>query len=751
MPAHPWQTNFTAGELTEQLLARTDWQKYANGAACLKNFLVRPHGGAARRAGTIYVGATKDPTGRVRLVRFEFSTTQAYILEFGNLYVRFWANRGPVTSGGVPVELVTPYTTAELRELRFEQSADVLYIAHRDHAPAKLERLAATVFRLQTIKFNPPPTFEEETLPAATLTLTATTGDSVTATASAPVFLAGDLGRELRSGPGRASIMTVVSTSVLTINILDDFLTTGPIAASTWGIFGSPNAGTLTPSIIAPVNGVVTLTSSLAAFRVADVGAYVYLNDGIVKITTFTSTTVVVGVILKELSVITAAPSGTWTVERPSWSVGRGFPGTVALHDQRLWWAGSSEFPDGVWGSVVGDYENFAVGPNDDDSLFFQLASPGVDLIRWMKGLPDGLGLGTLAGEVTITGGTDQPITPTTVTVRTPTTYGSDYIVDAIRISNVVLFVQRGAMRVREFAFDFVSTNSYVAPDLTIIAEHLTRLGVVETAYASSPDSILFAVRSDGILLTLTYERLETVVGWSHHDTQGLFESVAVIPNACGTGDEVWVAVNRTVVGGAYWATGYWAPKYWHADYWAQTADVDRRYIEIFDGSANTDASLFYAGAAAGTFAGLNHLEGLTVKAITLDGTVYDLVVVGGAITLPNAATTTELEVGLHFTSTLQTLRPELTTAIGTAQARIKHWNHVTLRVACTWGVLTLNGEPVEYPETITVGPTAPFTGDMHRKFNLGWDREGQLTVQTTEPKPCTILGITGAIQLDDG
>lgn len=751
MPAHPFQTNFTAGELTEQLLARVDWQKYANGAACLKNFLVRPHGGAARRAGTLYVGAVKDPTARVRLVKFEFSITQAYMLEVGPHYIRVWANRAPVLSGGVPVEVATPYTQTDLRELRFEQSADVLYIAHRHHAPRKLERLSATEFRLQVINFNPPPTFEQEVFPAATLTLTAATGDSVTATASAAVFLAGDLARQIRSGPGRAVIMAVLSTTQVRLNILDDFTTTGPIASGDWSLDGSPNAGTLTPSIIAPINAVITLTSSLAAFRASDVGAFLFLTDGIVKITTFTSTTVVVGVIVKVLRVVTAAPAGTWTLERPAWSDALGYPGVVALHDQRLWWAGSDQFPDGLWASVVGDYEVFAVGPADDDAVFFQLAESGVNLIRWLKSLSEGLGVGTLAAELTISGGIDQPITPSAVNVKNQTAYGADYTVDAIRVSNVVLFLQRGALRLREFAFDFVQTNAFVAPDLTIIAEHLTRLGLVELAYASSPDSIVFAIRPDGILLSLTYERIETVVGWAHHETDGLFESIAVIPNNCGTGDELWVAVGRSVTGGAYWATGYWHADYWHANYWALAAEVQRRYIEIFDGGANTDASLFYAGAAAGTFTGLNHLEGLTVKAITEDGRVYDLVVTGGSITLPDGATATELEVGLHFTSSLQTLRPELATPIGTAQGRTKHWNHVTLRVACTHGVLTLNGEPVEYPEGVTVGPAALFTGDMHRKFNLGWDREGQLLIQTTEPKPCTILGITGAIQLDDG
>src|SRR4030095_14825587 len=211
--------------------------------------------------------------------------------------------------------------------------------------------------------------------------------------------------------------------------------------------------------------------------------------------------------------------------------------------------------------------------------------------------------------------------------VRVPTKYGSDYQVDAIPVANVVLFLQRGARRLREFAFDFVNSNSYVATDIAIIAEHLTRDAILEMAYASSPDSILFCIRPDGVLLTLTYERPEEVVGWAHHETQGAFESVAVIPNNCGSGDEAWVAVNRSVLSGAYFHASYFHPGYFADGYFAEGGTVDRRGLEIFDVSMNVDAGLTYAGTAAGTFTGLTHLEGFTVKAITEDGTVYDLVV----------------------------------------------------------------------------------------------------------------------------
>src|SRR4030095_13466052 len=644
MPAHPFQTNFTGGEMTEQLLARVDWTKYANGAACLKNFLPRTHGGAARRAGTMYLGSVRDPSVPVRLVKFEFSVTQAYILEFGDLYIRFWANRTRLEVAGVPVEVVTPYTAGELRTLRFEQSADVLYIAHPDHAPMKLQRTSATEFQLDPINFNPPPTFEREIFPLADLSMTsAAIGAGVVFFASAAVWLAGDVGRQIKSGVGRAVITAFTSTTQVTGTIIDAFDSTGPIASGEWRMDGSPNAGTNTIAASGPVNAPASFITSLDAYRAEDVGKFIHAAGGIAKIYLVENATTAHGLILKTF---TGTPpivvrAGALALESPPWADERGGPGVVALHDQRLWWGGSGEFPDGVWGSVVGDYENPARGVTGHHAVFFGLGPPAVNLMRWMKGLSDGLGVGTIANEISLSAGTDAPITAASPpNVRVPTKYGSDYQVDAIPVANVVLFLQRGARRLREFAFDFVNSNSYVATDIAIIAEHLTRDGILEMAYASSPDSILFCIRPDGVLLTLTYERPEEVVGWAHHETQGAFESVAVIPNNCGSGDEAWVAVNRSVLSRAYFHASYFHPGYFADGYFAEGGTVDRRGLEIFDGSMNVDAGLTYAGTAAGTFTGLTHLEGFTVKAITEDGTVYDLVVSGGSITLPAGATT---------------------------------------------------------------------------------------------------------------
>lgn len=767
MPVHPFLNAFTTGEITDQLIARTTWEKYQNAAACLKNFVVRPYGGAARRAGTIYLGEVKDSSQRIMLRRFEFNITQAYILEMGQGYIRFWANRARVVSAGVPVEVATPYLTSELRELRFEQSADVLYITHHHHPPMKLQRTSATAFQLDPINFQPVPTFEQEVFPVADLTLTALSGTGQFAGTSAPVFLAGDVGRQIRSAAGRAVITAFGTATSVGINIIDAFDTTGPIPSGDWRMDGSPNAGTLLISSNGPVNSSASFTSSLDAFRPEDVGAYLYVAGGMAQIYEVASPTVANAMILRELTgtpPITAA-IGSWTLERPVWSADLGYPGVVALHDQRLWFAGSDTFPDRVWASNVADYENFARGVEDDDALDYQLALSGVNLVRWMKGLPDGLGVGTLASEAKLDGGGGSggnPMTPTSVRARELTFYGCDYTVDAIHTTNLVLFVQRGAQRIRELTPNPESVNAeYVAPDLTILAEQLTRTSIVELDRAASPDSIVFAITGGGELLTCAYERPENVIGWSHHETQGLYESVAVIPNNCGSGDEVWVEVNRQVQIGDYWATGYWATRYWAPSYWALDSVIDHRTIEVFDGGLNTDAGLVYAGVAAQTFTGLGHLEGQTVKAIDQDGVVYDLVVVSGAVTLPPPATATELEVGLHYTSTLKSLRPELQGPAGTAQARRKRWQTVTLRVYCTRGRLQL-GETgsdmavLEYPEgtpgraeTVT-DTTESYTGDMGRMANFGWSREGQLTIQTLDPKPCTILALTGQLEMDD-
>ena len=774
MPSHPFKTNFTAGELSPKLTGQVDLAKYAHGAACLENFAVQVHGGAARRAGTTYIQDARESgafqsdfvqtdafdvaTGDtvVRLVPFKFSTTQVYMLEFGNQYIRVFTDRAPLLSGSVQVEITSPYAGEDLRSLRFTQSADVLYIASQFYPPHKLSRITATTFSLTAITFLPPPTTEVGVDLDASLTLTATTGLGITISASNLVFLAADVTRQIKADAGgRAVITGFTDAQTVTADVLDPFTTVGPIVPGDWLLEGSPGA-TATPSIKEPKFGAVTVTLGAAGFRSSEVGRYLRISGGVIKLTAITGSTTATGQILKVLTTVTAAPAGAWSLEEEAWSEARGYPGTVALYGQRLYWAGTLVQPDTIWGSVVADYENHGGGADDDDAVEFVVAQDAVNVIRWLKGLRQ-LMIGSVGGELQATGSTDGPITPSAVNVKNQTAWGSDYNVDAFPVANVILFLQRGARKIREEAFSF-EADSFVSPDLSILAEHLFTSAIVEMAYLSQPDSILLCVRDDGVLLGMTYERPENVVAWHHHTTDGKFISVATLPNS--SGDELWAVVEREFATseGAFQTNAFQANAFQDSG----LSTERRRSIEVFDGALTTDMSATYEGDPT-TLIAVPHLESKTVAAVFADGTFQmdawqqdliqgDLldfeygVVVDGQLTM--SAEHASVEIGIPFASHLELLRPELALATGSIQGRRLRYNEVTVRFLCTEGSPTINGEAIRYPdEGQGIGP---FTGDV-RVLEQGWDRAGIIRIEQPDPLPCTVLAVGGSIEADNG
>ena len=158
--AAPLQTAFNGGEVGRLLESRVDQEKYYSSCSLLENYIPTVQGPVKRRAGTRHAGSVKDSANRTWLVRFEFSIEQAYILEFGHLYLRFWLNHGQLLSGGMPYEIATPYAAADLTDaqgqftMRFVQSADVLYIAVPGYQPRKLTRLGATNWTLSALDLN---------------------------------------------------------------------------------------------------------------------------------------------------------------------------------------------------------------------------------------------------------------------------------------------------------------------------------------------------------------------------------------------------------------------------------------------------------------------------------------------------------------------------------------------------------------------------------------------------------------------
>jgi hypothetical protein len=218
-------TSFVSGEFSAKLDGRTDFAKYQTSCKTLENFLIHPQGAATRRVGTQFISEIKDSTKKTRLIPFEFSTTQTYILEFGNQYIRFYKDKGQILSGGSAYEISSPYLEAELFDIKFAQSADVMYLVHPNHETSKLSRTGHTSWSLDEVEFTDGPYLAVNTT-STTMSPSATTGNGITITASANTFVSTDVGRLINFSNGYAKITAFGSATSVTADVKDDFDTT---------------------------------------------------------------------------------------------------------------------------------------------------------------------------------------------------------------------------------------------------------------------------------------------------------------------------------------------------------------------------------------------------------------------------------------------------------------------------------------------------------------------------------------------
>jgi hypothetical protein len=660
-------TNFTGGELSPRLDGRNDLTKYASGCKTLENMIVYPHGSAARRPGTQFVAEVKDSTKKTRLVPFEFSTTQTYMLEFGNQYIRFYKDNGVILSGGSPYEIVSPYLEAELFEIKYAQSADVMYICHPNHAVRKLSRTGHTAWTLTEVEFTNGP-YLDDNVTAVTFHLSAHT-----------------------VGTGR------------------------------------------------------TLTASTATFSSTDVGRLVRFRDGYGEITAFTSTTEVTITIIEDMG--SSSSSTDWSLG--AFSDTTGYPSCVTFFEQRLVFAGTKSQPQTLFFSKSGDYENMDENRGgtvaDDDAIIYTIASNQVNAIRFMTSTRT-LIVGTAGGEFTVSGGgTDSAITPTNILIKKQSNHGSANL-DAIAVGNATLFLQRAKRKIRELAYNF-DVDGYLAPDMTILAEHISETGITQMAYQQEPNQIIWCVRTDGQLIALTYQREQQVVAWHRHIFGGSFstgnavcESVAALPT---DNDEyqLWVIIKRTING-----TTKRYVEYLHTFDFDETDNTDFNFL---------DSQLVYSGSPVTSISGLSHLEGQTV-AILADGATHPRKVVSsGSISLDRSAS--KVKVGLPYTSLLQTMRLDAGSQDGTSQGKTKRIFDITLRIYESIGIEVgpdlNNMERIPFRSSATLMDQAipVFTGDKEIEFRGNYETDGYVYVRQDQPLPLTILSLYPRLVTNDG
>lgn len=709
------QTNFTAGEVSPRMLGRVDIARYQNGAEIIQNAWPVIHGGAVRRDGTLMCSPAKYADKNCRLIPYVFNASQAYMVEFGDLYVRIHLPDGTYSG----IELVSPYAHTILDHMDYVQGADTMFIFHNKVPVGRLRRITGTEWTLAPAPFVTKP-FDEKGIDFLTLFTISdpTVGVGRTVTAAEPAFMAADVGREIWSGGGVAKITAVTSATVATVEVVNAF---SAITRPTWSLKGSPQTAN-TLSAFTPVGGVVTMTLGSDGWRASDVGKFVKINGGLLEITIVTSATVVSGVIRSAPTSIVASPANAWSLEASVWNDIDGYPGAGTLYEQRLALGGSPNFPQTIWESRTGEYLNFELGTKDDDAISYNLSSDQINPILHIGQINALIPL-TYGGEFTVSGGVEKAITPTNIRAKNPSVYGCNRV-RPVRIGNELYFIQRAGRKLRAMAYKYDS-DTFGSPDMSVLSEHATKSGIVDMAYQQEPESILYLVRADGVLATMTVDRDQDVIGWARQITDGAFESVASIPTEGG--DQVWAVIRRNING------------------------QNVRYIERFVTGLRVDSGV-NATSVGGSkvWGGLAHLEGKSVD-IVADGVVMQQqVVTGGQVTIPRNAFSTS--IGLNFKTRIKTLTPEVTGNVGSAQGNSMRIGEISLRFLDTTGC-KINGQTVSFRSTgegVLDKATGLFTG-IKRMEKLGWERgQASLDITQDQPLPFHLLNVIKKITIND-
>ena len=526
-------TNFTGGELSPRLDGRNDLTKYSSGCKTLENFIVYPHGAAARRSGTTFVAEVADSDNKTRLIPFEFSTTQTYMLEFSNLKIRVYKDDGSVLESDKTISAITKanpgvitcsshgYLTGD--EIVITSIVGMTELNNKRFLVVKIDGNTFSLKNKDDVAINTTnfTTYSSagtmnKVFEIATPYTTAQLFDIKFAQSADVMYI---------THPSH-EVEKLSRTGHTAWTLTDVDFTKGPMQdANTTTTTLNPGQSAVGTSI-ALVASATTGINSGSGFLATDVGRFVFLSGGYAKITGVTNTTNAVVSIVVALS--GASATADWRLG--AFSDTTGHPSCVTFFEQRLVFAGTTNQPQTIFFSRSGDYENMDANLGgtvaDDDAIIYTIASNQVNAIRFMTATRT-LILGTAGGEFTVSGGgTDSAVTPTNILIKKQSNHGAANV-DAIAVGNATLFLQRAKRKVRELAYNF-DVDGYIAPDMTILAEHITESGITQMSYQQEPNQIIWGVRDDGELIGLTYQREQQVTAWHRHIFGGRFGNATI-------------------------------------------------------------------------------------------------------------------------------------------------------------------------------------------------------------------------------
>ena len=678
MPARIFQNNFTTGVITPGMASRVDWQKYRSACLQIETAIPLAHGGIAKRPGTRLVD---ELPSKGRLVSFSYSRNENYLLVFLEKEMRVYQNGGVVleeVEEGEPGPLVvtSPFTLAQAWEMTFKQSGDVVFIVHPDVAPQMLTRTGHADWAFTPMSFAP-----DISAPSAP-TATATGFDSSTNNQTIDYKVAAIAETEEESYPSPAG--SVVIPTKWTAGATIEITWSGVTGAVKYAIYKNQRGfyGWI---------GTVNATESLA-----------FVDDNIEP----------------------SASEGPKEEKIPF--ADESYPSAVGIFQQRLMFGGTDNQPQAIWGSQPGSFKNFATSYplKADDSFEFTLDSGEMNAIRHFQQLKHAMVVLTTGGEWTMTAPRNaNSVNPVDGASFEPQSFFGSANVPPLVAGNSVLILQNSGKIVRDLFYTL--TEEFTGMELSIVAEHFFYSPIVSWTWQNEPFHNVYAVRSDGVLLTMTYLREQEVYAWAKHETQGFFRAACTVRE--GANDRVYFLVERD------------------EKFFLEVQEL-RQYGDAVADAFFVDCGLRYVGEPTSTISGLDHLAGQMVS-ILADGSPLQnqLVSETGTITLDRAAS--KVQAGLPIRSLIQPVDPELNGPDGPTFGKRKNVVRCTVDLRETSGLKIGPDEEnlvaAKFPAAANWGD-APvlYTGTLDVMLPGAYRREATVVLVHDQPTPFTVRSL---------
>lgn len=503
------KNNFSAGELSPALYTRTDIQQYSNGAKRLKNVIPLVEGGVRKRPGTFYRNLT---TGAIRLIPFIVNSSNAYLLILKNASIQVYNPR----TKAVVTTLTSPYTAAQIPNIQYVQYRFELFITHGE---VPVQRLRCdedfSNWNLSAFVFTHPPIdsdnarypFRKGTPSGKDLGAFITfTLDAVSAWSNSTTYLLGDV---------------VIYSSQY-------------YQAARDNSDKQPNTS--------PDDWVVVPNADSAGFTAGDVGRYLDVNGGLIKITKFNNVNSVSGEVVKKLDAVIKAIERSWVILPQAFNATDGYPRCCTYYKQRLVLANTKKAPNKIWFSAAGANGNYLETTEDGDAFSVVSASGLSNSILFLEAQRGVICL-TSGGEFMVD--SDGALSPTTVNINEHSAYGAYSETRPERVGNELLFVQRGGERMRALTYRY-EVDGLVSPEISALSSHIgeEHLGINEISYQQEPESLVWCVLGDGKVASITFNRDQEVLAWAQHDFGGAVKSICSMPTQLGS-DDAYILIDR--------------------------------------------------------------------------------------------------------------------------------------------------------------------------------------------------------------